>query len=300
MTQAAQQTAASTVDQIINETSATADVLLATEARKWTLEPRSSDDAWKTAERVHKAFKTTQDEAYARIIAGRPLEIGAIASMRGIRFIEGSPTIMADLVRAIMLSHPEKVEYFEPKGMPTDTECTYVGKRVGRPEQAFKFTLDMAVRAGLVDRGKDADAKKNNNYNKYPVNMLIARATTTLAKLIAPELLFGMGVTEVEEEDAEVRRRERESAEPTRPANAGTARDFRTELAALKSKIDGFPRMTVEEQKDLRDELNRWSSECPAELKAELKAHYDAVRAAKPNGAPPPSDPSASGSSATP
>ena len=56
--------------------------------------------------------------------------------------------------------------------------------------------MDDAKRAGLVDRGKDESAKKANNWNKFPKEMLRARCKAAAARMVAPEALNGMWTSE--------------------------------------------------------------------------------------------------------
>lgn len=127
----------------------------------------------------------------AAIMMGRELGMSAIASLRGIHVIEGRPSLSAALMVALVL-RSGLAEYFEPVSM-SETEVTFVTKRKGaRKEVTLTHTIEMAHQAGLVKAG--------SGWVKNPVDMLVARAQSRLARLIYPDLLAGLySVEEVEE-----------------------------------------------------------------------------------------------------
>ncbi|HEY6462231.1 MAG TPA: recombinase RecT [Polyangiaceae bacterium] len=149
------------------------------------LEPTTWDAAMECGRAIHKAgiggVKSPED-AVIRIMAGREIGLGAMASLRLVYSINGKVGYDAALIRARALQHPD-CEYFEPDGEITATAATFKAKRKGRPEQRATFTIEDAARAQLAT--KDV-------WKAYPRNMLAARATVNLARLVFPEAVAGM------------------------------------------------------------------------------------------------------------
>ena len=115
------------------------------------------------------------------IMNGAELGIPPMASLRLFTTWDGVPRLMAEGVRAVILTHPE-IEYFEPQSC-SDTQATWIGKRRGRPEKSATWTIERAKRAGLT--GKPV-------WQAYPEDMLNARASMQLGRMIAADLIAGM------------------------------------------------------------------------------------------------------------
>lgn len=160
-------------------------VLKREDAFSRALEPTTWEAAMSVGQAIHKAgiggVKSPED-AVIRIMAGREIGLGAMASLRLVYSINGKVGYDAALIRARCLAHPE-CEYFEPDGEITATSATFKAKRRGRPEQKATFTMEDATRAKLAS--KDV-------WVQYPRNMLSARATVNLARLVFPEAVAGM------------------------------------------------------------------------------------------------------------
>jgi len=148
------------------------------------LEPTSWESALQCGAAIHKAgiggVKSAED-AVIRMMAGREIGLGAMASLRLVYSINGKVGYDAALIRARCLQHPE-CRYFEPVEVTTE-HAIFRAKRGDRPEHVLKFTLDEAKTAKLAD--KDV-------WKAYPKNMLAARATVNLARLLFPEAVAGM------------------------------------------------------------------------------------------------------------
>jgi hypothetical protein len=123
-------------------------------------------------------FADTRDagQAIVKVLAGRELGLGAIAAMTGIYIVKGRVTLSANLMAALVkrsgkynyriLEHTEKVceiAFFEGK------------EEVGRS----RFTLEDAKRAGT------------QNMEKYPKNMLFARAMSNGVKWFCADVTGG-------------------------------------------------------------------------------------------------------------
>jgi hypothetical protein len=131
-------------------------------------------------------------QAVVKVLAGRELGFGPIASMTGVNIIQGKPAIGANLMAA-KVKGSGKYNYREVE--LTDEACELAfyegGKEIGRS----RFTLVDADRAGL--KGKE-------NWKKYPKNMLFARAISNGARWYCPDAFGGVTVYTPEELGAEV------------------------------------------------------------------------------------------------
>lgn len=128
------------------------------------------------------------------VMYGAEFGIAPIASLRGIHVIEGRPSMSAQLMVALCLKSGQ-FEYFE-RISSSATEATYEAKRKGaRSPQSVTYTLEQAKAAGLV---KDKSA-----WVKDPESMLLARASSRLARIVAPDIVGGIYTPdEIEEASA--------------------------------------------------------------------------------------------------
>lgn len=151
------------------------------------LDPRSMKDAQVLAKhffesRMFSAYGTPQ-AVLSTIMLGRELGLPAMASLRGVHVIEGRHALSASLMVALVLKSGF-AEYFEPIAFD-DKAATFETKRKGaRNPVTLTHTIEMAQQAGLV--------KDKSGWQKNPVDMLVARATARLARMVYPDLLAGL------------------------------------------------------------------------------------------------------------
>lgn len=131
-----------------------------------------------------KLFNVTPEQALMLMMTGRDLGFSYAQSVRMFHVINGKPSLSADSMVAVCLSHKDVCEYFI--SISTDEkQSTWETKRVGSPTaQRYTFTLKEAEAAGLL--------KKNPTWAAYPGRMLRARAKAFLARDVYPELLAGL------------------------------------------------------------------------------------------------------------
>jgi hypothetical protein len=131
-------------------------------------------------------------QAAVKIMAGAELGIGPIASMRGIDIIKGEVSLAAGMVAALVR---RSGVYDYRVAEWTNDRCEIVFTRKGRPlTPSSTFDLEDAKRAGLLGA----------NYQKFPRNMLFARAMTNGARIHCPEVFVGAVYTPDELVDGEV------------------------------------------------------------------------------------------------
>jgi hypothetical protein len=116
------------------------------------------------------------------IMVGRELGIPAMASLRQIHNIESKHALSAQLMVGLCL-RSGKADYFEPVEV-SDTKVTYETQRKGREPIRASYTIEQAVKAGLV--------KKGSNWEKDPESQLIARASSRLARRVYPDIVGGL------------------------------------------------------------------------------------------------------------
>ena len=129
------------------------------------------------------------NQAIVKVMAGRELGIGAFASMSGIHIIQGKPALGANLL-ASLIKNDHRYDYRVIE--LTDERCEIVfienGQEVGR--SAFDT--------------KDAKRVGTKNMDKFPKNMLFARAISNGAKWFTPGIFGGAPVYTPEELGADI------------------------------------------------------------------------------------------------
>jgi hypothetical protein len=125
-------------------------------------------------------FQDTKDiaQAIVKVLAGRELGFGPIASMQGVYIVKGRVTLSANLVGAA-IQRSGKYRYTVKE--LTNDRCTLAFR--GPENSSFEsvFTAQDAQQAGLL----------SGNYRTFPRNMLFARALTNGARWFCPEVFNG-------------------------------------------------------------------------------------------------------------
>jgi 5'-3' exonuclease len=172
--------------------------VLAVEPVGWErmLDPRSLREAKALAvdmynSRMFAGYGSPQ-AVLSTIMTGRELGLPAMASLRGIYNIEGKHALSASLMVALVL-RSGLAEYFRPVEI-SDRSVTFETLRKGPNQKPITLThtIEMAQRAGLV--------KPDSGWVKVPTDMLVARCSARLARLVYPDLLFGLYTPEELEE----------------------------------------------------------------------------------------------------
>lgn len=142
-----------------------------------------------------KFFADSQDvnQAIVKILAGRELGFPPIASMTGIQIIKGKPSLSANL-QAMRVKASGKYDYRLRVHEATNCEIEFFQSVNGTFESigVSKFTIEDARKAGT------------QNLDKYPRNMLFARAMSNGVKWFCPDVTNGVIVYTPEEMGAEV------------------------------------------------------------------------------------------------
>src|SRR5262249_45579377 len=153
--------------------------------------PRSMHEAAKLATYMHQArlFSAygSPHAVLSTILAGRELGFNALASLRAFHIIENKHTLSADGMRALVLKSG-MAKFFRCIERPAE-RCTWETHRVGDPEpMRLTYTIDQ----GKAMWTKDERAWKQSGWGRNPEDMLSARASGKLARLVYSDILFGL------------------------------------------------------------------------------------------------------------
>jgi len=153
----------------------------------------SMDDAMKAAQAMAASgfFQDARQAAQAvvKILAGQELGVGPFTSMTGVYIIQGRPALSANLMAAAV---KRGGRYNFRVIELTDTRCEIAFFEHGQECGRSTFTADEARRAGT------------KNMDKFPKNMLYARAISNGVRWYCPDVLGGSPVYTPEELGASV------------------------------------------------------------------------------------------------
>lgn len=129
---------------------------------------------------VPKPFQGKPAEVVAAILAGQEMGFSPMASLRMIDVIEGKPGMSAIGLRALVQSHGHDIWTVESNS----SRAIVKGRRKGSArEETSTWT---------IDRAKQLELTGKSNWKKQPTNMLLARATSEVARLVAADVIAGM------------------------------------------------------------------------------------------------------------
>lgn len=231
---------------------------------------------------VPKNLRENPAAIAACVLYGDEVGLGPLQSLSKIAVIDGKPTLAAEAMRSLIFAAGHELWVEESSG----TKVTVVGRRHGSEQTTrVTWTLDDARQANLAGR---------QNWRMYPRQMLLARATAELARLIFADAIGGLSATEeleppdlrvaerelvkaIERPTGELRQRERAPLaeappEPAQPAELsgsqraklhatfrerGVDRAERLDWASLMlgRKVESFNDLTVAEGSVLIDAL---------------------------------------------
>jgi hypothetical protein len=174
--------------------------------------------------------KTTAANITAAILTGAELGLTPMASLRSIVVIQGTPAMTAMALRGLVQSKGHDI-WVESS---SDARAVVCGRRAGSDQvERAVWTLDRARQLQLT--GKD-------NWKKQPESMLIARATSEVARRIAADALLGLpySVEEIADTvESEPQRTARRRAQRETPAPAEP--DLEPELLVVSSEQHSEP-----------------------------------------------------------
>lgn len=133
---------------------------------------------------VPKGMRGNSPAVAAAILHGRELGLPPMTSLAQTHMIEGKPSLSAEALRALVLAAGHDIEVVETTG----AKCTMRGRRRGSQTWTeISWSIDMARAANLTGK---------NNWKNHPRQMLQARASAELCRLVFPDVCHGMGAAE--------------------------------------------------------------------------------------------------------
>jgi hypothetical protein len=192
--------------------------------------------------------EATTVQVTAVILTGQEMGMSPMAALRSVDIIEGTPALRAVALRAVLLSKGHDIWVEEA----TSTRATVSGQRAGSTRvQSITWTMEDARQRNLAGK---------RNWRTQPRNMLIARATGDIARLVAADAIAGIPYTVEELEDgvdqANVSGRStaapaepvRRTRRPARAAAAAEQTEVVVELPADEPSLDEQPPAAAPEQ----------------------------------------------------
>jgi hypothetical protein len=129
---------------------------------------------------VPQSLRGKPGDITAAILAGAELGLKPMATLKSIDVIQGTPALRAHAMRAVVQKQGHKIQLVESD----EKHCIMRGRRADDEEwQQVEWTIQRAAQMKLTDKGE---------WKKQPQNMLVARATGELCRLIASDALHGM------------------------------------------------------------------------------------------------------------
>lgn len=138
-------------------------------------------------------FKGQPGAATAAILRGFELGLTPVTSLAAFDVIQGTPAPKAMTLRALAQSHGHDIEIVDS----TNEKAVARYRRAGRQDWlTCEFTIEDAKGLGLLSK---------DNWRKQPRTMLEARVTSKAARLVASDVLLGIGYSSEELRDGDVR-----------------------------------------------------------------------------------------------
>lgn len=129
---------------------------------------------------VPEAMRGKPAVVAAAILYGRELGLEPMIALRSINVIKGTPSVKPEAMRGMVLAAGHDLRFPDM----TAARCVVEGRRAGSDEWTrVIYTMDDAKKAGLSGA---------NQYSKYPRQMLAARATSELCRLIFADVVAGL------------------------------------------------------------------------------------------------------------
>lgn len=134
---------------------------------------------------VPKAYQNSAANVLIAMDFGRSMGLSPAESLYRIAVINGKPTASAELIAANVRRAGHKLRV---KKDEQAKKATVEIVRADDPDYTFSVTWDMA-------KAQQAQLSGKENWKKYPMAMLTARAITECARDACPEALYGVVYT---------------------------------------------------------------------------------------------------------
>lgn len=156
---------------------------------------QQADAAYRLAQKlvgtsfVPSQFKGKADEAAAAMLAGAEVGLSPMSSLRAFDVIQGVAAPRAITLRAIVQSQGHEMVVTEE----SPSKVVIRGRRRDSDEwQTVEWTIQRATQLGLTSK---------DQWKKQPQTMLVARATSDMARRLAADSILGIGYSAEETRD---------------------------------------------------------------------------------------------------
>lgn len=154
---------------------------------------------------VKSSIRNNPAAIAACVLYGDEVGLGPMQALAQISVIDGRPALSAEAMRALILASGHELWVEES----TVSKATIAGRRSGSQQVSrVTWTLDDARRANLGGK---------QNWRSYPRQMLAARATAELARLIFADAIGGLLIVEELEEGEAPKTERRKRSDPDSP-----------------------------------------------------------------------------------
>lgn len=144
-----------------------------------------------TTEFVPKGLRGSPAKVSAAILYSRELGLSPMTGLGGVHVIEGSAGISAELMRALILQAGHELVVKES----SRERCEMWGRRAGQEEWTKAvWTIQEAGQTQVFiskEKGWQPLSSKGT-WRSWPTELLLARTTTRLARMIFPDVIHGM------------------------------------------------------------------------------------------------------------
>jgi hypothetical protein len=186
---------------------------------------------------VPKGLRNSPAAVTAAILYGREVGLPPMTALTQTHVIEGKPAMSAEAMRAMVLAAGHEIVIDQTTG----AQCTMRGRRAGTDTwTSITWTIDMAKAAGVGNK---------QVWKSYPRQMLQARATTELVRLIFPDVIHGFrSMEEFDQLDGAVVEDEDGNTAPAASGSKVTRRRTTKKAAASPAAVEApAPSASVED-----------------------------------------------------
>jgi len=176
-----------------------------------------------------KLFPDAKSEAQAiiKVMAGRELGISPLTALNKLFLVQDKIGMSAEVAVILLQRNGYQIGVnYDNYDNPTACEVTLIHPQKG--SFTSRFTLADAQRADLL---------KSVAWQKYPRDLLYARALMSAARKFAPEALGGMGYTKEELENIAPANEQKTDTRSVSPSGALTQEAFNTSSESMECPI---------------------------------------------------------------
>lgn len=185
---------------------------------------------------VPKGIRNSIPATAAAMLYGREVGLPPMTALSQIHVVDGRPGMSAEAMRALVLAAGHEIAFDET----TAGICRVRGRRRNSETWTpIEWSIDMARGANLLRRG--------SAWEFYPRDMLIARATTALCRLLFPDVIHGFRSVE---EIADMR------GSGDGSGDAGQGREIATPSKRSTRSVSRRPRKQAEPQPEAKPEAD--------------------------------------------